>query len=786
MFESQLKLLGMNKISRHLLVILLFAVAGFTQLNAQDAAIRGFVYEELTGEPAMLANVYLTGTTYGASTDENGYFLISRIEPGSYALIVTYLGYDTISMSIELTEGQMLDKRFSLKESSVKLETVTVSAERIAARTETKTSVVKITPKDIKQIPSVGGQADFAQYLQVVPGVVFTGDQGGQFYVRGGSPIQNKVMLDGMVIYNPFHSIGLFSVFETDLIRTADVYTGGYNAEYGGRISSVMDITYKDGNKKHFSGAVGASTFGARVVLEGPIVKQKAPDKGSVSFILSAKNSYLAESSKVFYEYIDEDGLPFNFLDLYGKISINAGNGSKVSFFGFNFNDNVINYKSIADFGWKSFGGGTNFVIIPGKSTVLIEGLIAYSQYNSQISSSTLSPRESEVGGFMANLNFTYFLGKNQLTYGIEMEGYRTEYKFTNFAGAKIDQTENTTQLGLFAKYKATFGKFIVEPGIRLQWYASLSNVSFEPRLAIKYNVTNGFRLKLAAGVYSQNLIAATSDRDVVNLFYGFLSGPENLPATYNGEDLTHKLQKANHLIFGTEIDLGKFINLNVEGYYKNFPQLTNINRFKLYDEENKPPGATDVETKDFIVEKGNAYGMDIALKFDYKNFYIWFVYSLGFVNREYETATGELVTYTPHFDRRHNINAIFAYTAGSKNQWEFSARWNFGTGFPFTQVQGFYEYLNLPGGINTDYTTENGQLGVIYGDLFEGRLPTYHRLDVDFKRNFFFSAKTKMVVDLSIINVYNRENVFYVELLTGEVVYQLPFMPSLGITLYF
>jgi len=772
----------MNRI--FLSVILSFFLIG---LFGQNASIRGFVYEEANGEPAILANVYLLGTNYGASTDENGYFLITKINPGSYTLIVTYLGYDTIRTPISISENQLLDKRFSLKESSVKLETVTVSAERIASRTETKTSVVKVTPKEIKQIPSVGGQADFAQYLQVIPGVVFTGDQGGQFYVRGGSPIQNKVLLDGMVIYNPFHSIGLFSVFETDLIRTANVYTGGFNAEYGGRISSVMDITYKDGNKKQFSGAVGASTFGARFMLEGPIVKQKAPDKGSVSFILSAKNSYLAESSKIFYKYIDEDGLPFNFTDLYGKISINAGNGSKISFFGFNFNDDVSNYKALADYGWNSFGGGTNFVIIPGKSTVLIEGLLAYSQYNTKVTSEALGPRDSQIGGFVANLNFTYFLGKNQLTYGIEMEGYRTEYRFVNFANARIDQTENTTELGVFAKYKATFGKFIIEPGLRFQWYASLADVSLEPRLALKYNVTESFRLKFAGGMYSQNFIAATSDRDVVNLFYGFLSGPDNLPKKFDGKDLTHHLQKSNHLILGAEFDLGRFVNLNVEGYYKNFPQLTNINKNKLYNEEEAPPGASDVETKDFIIEKGDAYGVDVALKYDYKNLYMWFVYSLGFVHREYETASGDLVSYTPPFDRRHNINAILSYTSGAKQQWEFSLRWNFGTGFPFTQVQGFYEYLNFNDGINSDYTTENGQLGVINAEpIFGGRLPTYHRLDVDAKRNFYFSARTKLVVDISITNVYNRKNVFYVDKITGDVVYQLPFMPSLGLSLYF
>jgi len=755
-------------------------------LLAQDAIVRGFIYEEETGEPAVFCNAILEGTSFGSTTDINGYFIISKVKPGSYTLKVTYLGYDTISERIELNTGSIFSKNYFLKKSSVRLETITISAERAEARTETKTSVVKITPKEIKSIPSVGGQADFAQYLQVIPGVVFTGDQGGQFYIRGGSPIQNKVMLDGMTIYNPFHSIGLFSVFETDLIRSADVYTGGFNAEYGGRLSSVMDITVKDGNKKRFAGVFGASTFGARAVLEGPIVKQKAPDKGSASFVLSFKNSYLAESSKIFYKYIDEEGLPFNFADFYGKVSINAANGSKVSFFGFNYNDNVLNYKAISDFGWQSSGGGANFVIIPGKSPVLIDGIVAYSQYKSKISSTTLNDRSSFIGGFNAGFNFTYFLGKNELKFGFELEGYRTEYSFYNFLNTEIDQVENTTQLGLFAKYKAVIGKLILEPGLRVQVYASLSEVSPEPRLALKYNATDWFRVKLAAGMYSQNLIAASSDRDVVNLFYGFLSGPENLPSTFDGKDVNSKLQKSNHLILGTEFDLSRRLTLNVEGYYKYFPQLTNINRFKIYSEENAPVGASDVETKDFIIEKGNAYGLDVVFKYDYKKIYVWLVYSLGYVHREYEAPNGDMITYTPHFDRRHNVNFVFSYITGKKRQWEFGARWNLGTGFPFTPIQGFYEALQFPGGINTNYVTENGQLGIFYGDLYSNRLPVYHRLDLDVKRNFFFSENTKMVLDLSITNVYDRKNVFYVDLISSETVYQLPFMPSFGLSIYF
>ncbi|MBU2555086.1 MAG: TonB-dependent receptor [Bacteroidetes bacterium] len=753
---------------------------------AQEATIRGFVYEEESGEPAIFANAVLKGTSYGASTDVNGYFLISKIPPGNYVLQITYLGFDTISQQITLAPGELVNKNQFLKKSSVNLEMVTVSAERTEARTETKMSVVKISPKDIKQIPSVGGQADFAQYLQVVPGVVFTGDQGGQFYIRGGSPIQNKVMLDGMTIYNPFHSIGLFSVFETDLIRNAAIYTGGYNAEYGSRISSVMDITTKDGNKKRMSGVVGASTFGARVVLEGPLNKQKSPDDGSATFVLSFKNSYLAESSKIFYSYIDEDGLPFNFADFYGKVTLSAANGSKVSLFGFNFNDNVSNYKAISDFGWNSVGGGANFVVIPGKAPVLIEGILAYSKYETNINSTTLNDRKSSISGFNGALNFTYFFGKNELKYGVEVEGYRTEYLFRNYVNAEINQTENTTQLGLYAKYKAVVGNFIIEPGFRLEWYASLAEVSPEPRLAIKYNATDWFRVKFAGGMYTQNFIAASSDRDVVNLFYGFLSGPENLPSTFDGKDVTSRIQKSNHLILGTEFDLSNTVSLNVEGYYKFFPQLTNINRNKIYDEKDAPPGASDVETKDFILEKGNAYGVDMVLKYDYKKLYVYLVYSLGFVTRQFEDKNGEMISYTPHFDRRHNVNLVLSYITGPKREWEFGVRWNLGTGFPFTQIQGFYETLTFPGGVNSNYVTENGGLGLIYADLYKGRLPVYHRLDLDVKRNFFLGANTKLVADVSITNVYDRKNVFYVDMITGQTVYQLPFMPSLGLSLYF
>lgn len=748
--------------------------------------VKGFVYEKSTEEPMMFCNVYLKGTTMGASTDINGFFNITKIPDGDYILMVTNLGYDTISEPVSLRNNQVVNKKIYLQESSVMLEAVSITADKIEARTETKTSVVNVTPKVITRIPTMGGQADLAQYLQVLPGVIFTGDQGGQLYIRGGSPIQNKVLLDGMVIYNPFHSIGLFSVFDTDIIRNAEIYTGGFGAEYGGRISSVMDITTRDGNKKHLAGKVGATTFGAKLTLEGPIKKAKNPEDASASFILSAKNSYLEYTSQNIYKgLLDGQVLPYNYQDLYGKVSINAANGSKVNFFGFNFNDEVNNYKSISNFGWNSYGAGSNFVIIPGKSPVLIEGNIAFSDYKAALEENNNPSRTSSINGFNAGFAFTYFLGKNSLKYGIEMLGFKTVFDYTKSNGIKISQVENTTELGAYIKYKAQFDNLIFEPSFRVQAYASLSEVSPEPRIALKYNINDWFRVKAAGGYYTQNLIAANSDRDVVNLFYGFLSGQADLPKYFDGEQVTSKLQKAIHYILGTEFDVALNTTLNVEVYYKDFRQLTSMNRNQIFSSEDAPPGTPEIEKKDFMVERGDAYGLDISIKYDSHKWYLWGAYSLGYVTKDYQNADGEIVTYRTHYDRRHNVNLLATYTAGAKNQWEMSARWNFGTGFPFTMVSGFYEELPYDN-IDFDPYTEGGNLGILYDDLNTGQLPTYHRLDIDIKRKFYFSEDVLLEANFGITNVYNRKNIFYIDIVSAEKIYQLPLMPSLGLTLSF
>ena len=758
-------------------------------LLSQSSNIRGFVYTKDDGEPALFCNVFLKGTTYGANTDLNGFFSISKVPAGTYTLAVTYIGYDTLSETITITKaGEIINKKYFLVKGAVQLQEIVLTAEQQEKQEETKVAVQKIDPIAINKLASVG-EPDIAQYMQVMPGVIFTGDQGGQLYIRGGTPVQNKVLLDGMIVYNPFHSIGLFSVFDNDIIRNADVYSGGFGAEYGGRISSVMDVSTRDGNKKRLVGKIAASTFGAKAQLEGPLVKLREDGKGSISFLLSGKTSYLPQSSKIFYNYIDTAGLPFGFNDYYGKISFNATNGSKLNLFGFNFSD-FVNYPDLASFKWNSYGAGSNFVAIPSNATTLIEGNFAFSKYLISAKQSTDSiPRTSNVQGFNVGFKFTNFIGKNEIQYGFEFIGLNTDFRFRNDFGKNISQQENTTELAGYIKYKfvSKNKKLIFEPSFRMHYYAALANVSPEPRGSFKYNITEKFRVKGAGGMYSQNLIAANSDRDVVNLFYGFLTGPENLQEEYSPKPgaekqaLKSKLQKSTHAVFGFELDLLKGLDFSAEAYQKWFTQLANVNRDKIYEDNATFTTFPDFLKKDFIIETGKAYGIDFMLKYEKNRFYLWAVYSLGY-NKRWDGIR----EYYPVWDRRHNVNLVTSYTMGKKKNWEVNARWNLGSGFPLTPTQGFYPELNFNYNVTTNYTTQNGSLGYIPGELNTNRLPYYHRLDINLKYHYDWTDRTRIEISAGATNVYNRANLFYFDRVKYVRKNQLPLLPSVNLSFTF
>ena len=771
---------------KKILILLLLTAAALTTMA--QGIVKGVVFDMSNGESVPFANVMLDDTRLGCATDINGFYLISKVPAGTYTLRVRFVGYEEYTQTITVADRKTLNITINLKPASQMLEAVDVTDSRIEERRmQTQVSVEKITASQIQQMPSIGGQADIAQYMQVLPGVSSTGDQGGQLYIRGGSMIQNLCLLDGMIVYNPFHSIGLYSIFETDVILNADIYTGGFGAEYGGRLSSVMDITTRDGNKRRHSGKVGFNTFGASLILEGPLKKESAKSKSTITYLLTAKNSYLSKTSTILYPYI-EGGLPFDFLDLYGKLTLNSGVGSKMSIFGFRFDDQVLGYQSIADYHWQNYGMGTNFSLVTG-STANLDGSIAYSNYTITLDDGTGADKYSEIGGFNATMQVTNFIGSNRLKYGISMEGYSTNFLFINQYNQTTEQHVPTTNLSVYGTYKWTSDKLLIDPGLRLAYYATLRTFSPEPRLALKYNMKSDLRFKLACGMYSQVFLDARSDNDIVNLFTGFLTGTAalNIPTTFHGDPVTTCVQKAKHIVIGAEYDLTEHLTLNTELYYKHFDQLLNANRNKMYD-PNDPIYQTggayekpEYLMTDYIIENGYAAGFDASTCIDLERLYVWATYSLGYVRR-----TDEVQTYSPHYDRRHTINLLATYALGSERQWELSGRWSYGSGYPFTQTQGIYQSLGFDNNIVSDYTRENGSYCIHYADLYKGRLPDYHRLDLGAKRKFSIGKRSLLELSLSVTNVYSRQNIFYFNRTTYERVNQLPILASFGATFSF
>jgi len=767
-------------------ILLLLSIASFAQ-QATTGTIKGYVYDKRTGEPLIYTNVRLLGTKYGGQTDVNGFYSIPQLPPGIYQLFTTLVGYDTAKVTVSLKAGQVLSEKLSIEPKEVQLTGVEVNAHKTEKITHINAGTTTITPREIKSLPSVGGEPDVTQFLQVVPGVVFTGDQGGQLYIRGGSPAQTGILLDGVTIYNPFHSIGLFSVFETDAIRSVDVQSAGFNAEHGNRTSAILDIHTIDGNKNRTEGLVSVSPFMTRAMLQGPIKKAKKDNGTSITYVLSLKDSYLDQTSKSIYGGFGEpfkSGLPYSFTDLYGKVSVIGENGSKVNAFGFNFTDNAqlldpILHNETANFKWTATGGGATFAVSPSGSSTLIDGKFAYSNYTINDNEAGYNPRSSGIGGFEAGINLTNFLpGYSELKYGLEVSGFHTTLNYYNGYGYSTVLDRQNTLAGLYVMWRKDFSdKFVMEPSIRFQYYSELSKVSPEPRLGLKYNISENVRLKFAAGVYTQDIISTKSDRDIVNFFTGFLLSPDQTVKNVNGDPISTNLQKAYHLLGGLEVDLNQ-VELNLEPWYKNFAQDIVLNRNKQY--------ASD---PDFTSGTGKAFGVDLSGKYSQKRVYLWGVASFQQVNYNNIGPGGGAQTYPAPFDRRFNLNLLASYTAGKKRDWEISLRYNVGSPFPFTQTQGFYENLgpSLSSNIGSSYLTANGSIATLYAsDINGGRLSWYHRLDFSVKKNFKLSKNSLLDATASITNIYDRNNIFYVNRLTNTRVYQLPLIPSLNLTWHF
>ena len=292
--------------------------------SGQSAVVRGFVTDLDDGESLQGVNVVLDDEAnrfLGTVTDNDGVYAISSIPPGRYILIASFIGYETHRDTLILRRGEVLTLNIALSTGSTEMDEVVVEAEMGGAARVTA-GLQTVRPQDIELVPAPDVSGDLATYLTTLPGVVSIGDRGGQLFIRGGEPSHNMVLLDGMYVHQPFHILGFYSALPADIINRADVYAGGYGSKFNGRISSVIDVYTRNGNKRRLNGSVSLAPFVSSAVIEGPLLKDR------VSFLGSFRQSVIEQGAGLYVS----DELPYNFGDVFGKVHAVLSDNHQLSF----------------------------------------------------------------------------------------------------------------------------------------------------------------------------------------------------------------------------------------------------------------------------------------------------------------------------------------------------------------------------------------------------------------------------------------------------------------------
>jgi len=471
-----------------ILLFALFLLMGVRPAFSQNkppidfSELKGYVYEKETGFAIPLASVALLGTPLGSVTNDYGFFLIRKIPAGKYTAVVRCVGFMEYRQEVVIREDYLESLIFKLDKQNIELEAATISGERRRWERMTPVGQQRMTVESMKKTPTLGVQSDLAQVLQTLPGVIFTGDRGGQLYVRGGAPVHNKVLMDGMTIINPFHSIGFMSVFDTEILQSVDVFSAAYGAQYGGRVSSIMDIRTRPGNRTNFKGTASQSNIGYGILLEGPIKKMTEKSIGSISYILSTKGSVLKSTAPVVYPWLDSIGLPYRYNDFYGKVSFMEKNGNIFDVFGLHHSDAVSNKNAVTS-KWNTTGGGFGFVISPMNSDFLFINRLAMSKYSAVYDDPLTTPKSTIYENLDMSIKGIHVLDRFELIWAAEFSSIHTQYVHTRYDKMRVTENLYTSDAIVLFQTKFIRPRWIIEPGLHLRVYSAIFTLMPEPRL---------------------------------------------------------------------------------------------------------------------------------------------------------------------------------------------------------------------------------------------------------------------------------------------------------------
>ena len=738
--------------------LLLTLALGATSARGQTATVRGFVTDASDGEALSGVNVILEapgGDLRGGATDSDGIYSITRVPPGAYAFRVSFIGYETYVDTLQLVAHQRLALSVALEVDENELDEMVVEAEAETGAARVTAGLQIVSPQDIERIPTPDISGDLASFLTTLPGAVSLGDRGGQLFIRGGEPSHNMALIDGMYVHQPYHILGMYSAFPSDIIRQADIYTAGYGGPYTGRIASVIDVKSRNGNKRRYAGAVSMAPFVSAAQFEGPLVRDR------ISVIGSFRQSVIEQAAE---RYVRQD-IPYSFGDAFAKIHTIISQTSQLSVSAlFTHDRGVIGLPSedriLEEVSWRNAAVGLRYVVLPRALPFVAEILLSYSVLDTDQGPAAAPVRSSRIAGFQYAANMTSFYRRTQWKWGL----YWRAPEITSELGGVFQDMEfgfsrrHTAGLYLEPDFYIT-SELRARASLIGELFPGQDNRGiFEPRLRVIWR-HGRHELSTAAGLYHQEIFGLNDRRDATNVFTAWRSAP------------TNDLSEALHLIAGYRFSPTPWLELSTEGFYKSMRNLF-ISEWTSF-----PRFTSRLQRAD-----GRVIGLDVRAEIRRDRFYGYINYGLSsvrYVAKHPSTALwfgSDRLAFRPPHDRRHQLNIVGNSKIGGI---DVSVRWNFGSGRPFNHVYGFDGYVLLDG--YQDLFTVDDDQRVIYGPPFRGLLPTYHRLDIAIERRFEFKGFA-LATQIGAINLYDRRNLFALDLFTTERSFQLPVIPTAGL----
>ena len=703
----------------YLLKVIIIALM-FTSLKSSPS-ISGFVRDISNGEPISYANVFISNSTIGSTTNRDGYFALSDLQVGKYELNVTMIGFASYKDSVELLTDESVRLDIVLRSQVLESSEILVTAERQKFQRAIESSQISLDIRELNSAPAFI-EPDVFRTLQMLPGVQTTSDFSSALYVRGSTPDQNLIMLDGIAIYNPYHLGGIFSTFNTDAIKEADFRAGGFSARYGGRMGAILNVINREGNTEKIKGSANLSLISSKILIEGPVPKWRGI-KGSWMF--SGRRTYIdkvvnalkipngqkrEDGSEIYYEF------PYYFYDYQMKANIDLNQDHRLTFTRF-YGDDVLDFSyedplRVArgnnvtvqqefhlglDWPWgnKTNGLTWRWIISP---KIIAKTFISSSRYRFDFDLSFVD-RDTYIYSDSTIINFTNFnwniydlikdrtietevqykLSKNHdLTAGIQLRNidfdlginYELTTQDTFFIWNPLSLKNSTQEFAVFAQDRWEVSKNLkIRGGLRITDYNLHDKIYLDPRFGVKYNLSDNIALKTNWGLYHQFLTTASNQDENLRLVELWLGIPENKPASIS-----------EHLITGLEYMSKENIFYRIELYNKTFENLLTLKQ----DNANEFEGVSQDSTiNEFWDTRGNSKGIELLIKKSSGRFNGW----VGYTFSETKYFTQPNGWYSPNFDRTNTLNIVANFEINS--DLEFSAALTQSTGNPYTKILG-------------------------------------------------------------------------------------------------